>query len=154
TLFPPAPDPAQKLTLKERRQFNADKAQAEKTWASIRMTLGIAAVVVPLNAVFGLAAAWAIGKFRFPGRTFLISLIDLPFSVSPLVAGLVFVLLFGRMGLFGGGWADEWTWPDIMSIHWRGFAAHWWPMEFTNHYQGVIFTPLATVLASIFVTFP
>ncbi|MFO4987310.1 sulfate ABC transporter permease subunit CysW, partial [Salmonella enterica subsp. enterica serovar 1,4,[5],12:i:-] len=64
-------------------------------WSAIRLTLIVAAIAVPLNAVFGIAAAWAITKFDFPGKAFLITLIDLPFSVSPVVAGLCFVLLFG-----------------------------------------------------------
>jgi sulfate transport system permease protein len=71
------------------------------TLASIRLTLLAAAIAVPLNVAFGLAAAWAIGKFEFAGKSLLITLIDLPFSVSPVVAGLVFVLLFGAQGLVG-----------------------------------------------------
>ncbi len=69
--------------------------------AAIALTLTVAAIVVPLNAVFGVAAAWAIAKFEFVGKNLLITLIDLPFSVSPVVAGLVFVLLFGAQGLLG-----------------------------------------------------
>ena len=69
--------------------------------SALRLTLITAAVVVPVNLVFGVAAAWAIAKFRFPGRTALITLIDLPFAVSPVIAGLMFVLLFGVHGLFG-----------------------------------------------------
>jgi sulfate transport system permease protein len=69
--------------------------------AAIRLTLLTAAVVVPLNVMFGIAAAWAITKFDFPGKSFLITLIDLPFSVSPVIGGMVFVLLFGLQGLFG-----------------------------------------------------
>jgi sulfate transport system permease protein len=147
----------EKVPLLERRRLSKERSeitrpveQARKTWSSIRMTVGIAAVVVPLNVVFGVAAAWAIAKFRFRGRALLLSLIDLPFSVSPVVAGLVFVLLFGRTGVLGK-WATEFTWrgPD-----WRGFSAeHWWPLT-TTQYTGVIFTPLAIVMASIFVTFP
>jgi len=63
----------------------------------------VAAISVGLNLVFGLIAAWAIAKFEFSGKTFLISLIDLPFSVSPVISGLVFVLLFGAQGYFGPG---------------------------------------------------
>jgi sulfate/thiosulfate transport system permease protein len=70
--------------------------------AAIRLTLLTAAVCVPLNTAFGLAAAWAITKFQFTGKKLLLTLIDLPFSVSPVVAGLVYVLLFGLQGLFGG----------------------------------------------------
>jgi sulfate transport system permease protein len=69
--------------------------------AAIRLTLLTAAIVVPLNVMFGIAAAWTIAKFEFPGKSFLITLIDLPFSVSPVIGGMVFVLLFGLQGLFG-----------------------------------------------------
>ena len=69
--------------------------------AAIQLTLLTAAIVVPLNVMFGIAAAWAITKFDFPGKSFLITLIDLPFSVSPVIGGMVFVLLFGLQGLFG-----------------------------------------------------
>src|SRR5437868_504086 len=68
---------------------------------AILLTLAVAPVAVGLNVVFGLAAAWAIAHFRFPGRTLLLTLIDLPFSVSPVVAGLMFVLLFGMSGYLG-----------------------------------------------------
>ena len=71
------------------------------TVAAIRLTLMTAAIVVPLNTIFGVAAAWAIAKFDFRGKQFLITLIDLPFSVSPVIAGLMFVLLFGSQGWFG-----------------------------------------------------
>ncbi|WP_185983371.1 sulfate ABC transporter permease subunit CysW [Aureimonas mangrovi] len=66
--------------------------------AAMRLTLTVAAIAVPLNLVFGLAAAWAIAKFEFRGKTLLITLIDLPFSISPVIAGLVFILLFGSQG--------------------------------------------------------
>jgi sulfate transport system permease protein len=69
--------------------------------AAVRRTLLVAAIVVPLNAVTGLCTAWAVGKFRFRGRGLLLTLIDLPFAVSPVVAGLIFVLLLGRQGWFG-----------------------------------------------------
>lgn len=141
------------LSPAERRKLAAARSQAEKTWSSIRLSVLIAATVVPLNFVFGLAAAWSVTKFRFRGRTLLIALIDLPFSVSPVIAGLIFVLLLGRSGLFGA-WASNLTWPDPFSLHWRGFAQDWWPLEFTQSYAGIIFTPLAIALASIFVTFP
>jgi sulfate transport system permease protein len=71
------------------------------TLSAIRLTLLAAAIAVPANLVFGVAAAWAIGKFEFVGKTLLISLIDLPFSVSPVVAGLTYVLIFGAQGLLG-----------------------------------------------------
>src|SRR5690606_9738493 len=69
--------------------------------AAIRLTLLVAAVALPLNLVFGVAAAWALTRFQFRGKQFLIPLIDLPLSISPVVAGLVFVLLFGAQGWFG-----------------------------------------------------
>ncbi|HEX4954687.1 MAG TPA: sulfate ABC transporter permease subunit CysW [Thermoanaerobaculia bacterium] len=75
--------------------------------AAIRLTLTVVAATVPVNLVFGLAAGWAIGKFRFRGRNFLASLIDLPFAVSPVVAGMVFVLLFGAHGWFGPWLAER-----------------------------------------------
>ena len=70
-------------------------------WAAIRLTLLTAAIAVPLNLIFGLAAAWAVAKFDFPGKTALVTLIDLPFSVSPVVSGLIYVLLFGAQGWLG-----------------------------------------------------
>jgi sulfate transport system permease protein len=69
--------------------------------AAIRLTLLVAAIAVPLNAIFGLAAAWAVARFEFRGKTALLALIDLPFSISPVVSGLVWVLLFGAQGIFG-----------------------------------------------------
>src|SRR5437660_5201422 len=72
-----------------------------ESWAAIRLTLLVAGISVPLNVVFGLAAAWAIAKFEFRGKSLLITLIDLPFAVSPIVAGLMFIVLFGRQGFFG-----------------------------------------------------
>jgi ABC-type sulfate transport system permease subunit len=228
----------QRALQREENEMAAPIARAEKNWSAIRMTLGIAAVVVPLNMAFGVAAAWAVSKFRFKGRSLLVSVIDLPFSVSPVIAGLIFVLLFGAQG-----WLAEWskatgaTWlapavralPNLMLVlvgvwilvrvverlvfgpsrfpgvntrranwkiragavalaiagvlgwayatdptrtwafllptewpwwgpTWRGFgagggAAAWWPFGLERH-TGVIFTPVAIVMASIFVTFP
>ncbi len=71
------------------------------TLAAVKLSLLAAAIAVPLNTVFGISAAWAIAKFDFRGKTFLVTLIDLPFSVSPVVAGLVYVLVFGMQGWFG-----------------------------------------------------
>src|SRR5262249_26026147 len=71
------------------------------TAAAIRLTLTTAAIVVPLNTIFGLAASWAIAKFEFQGKSFLITLIDLPLAVSPVISGMVYVLLFGLHGWFG-----------------------------------------------------
>lgn len=82
------------------RDYVAELSKPE-TFSAIELTLLIAAIVVPLNAVFGLVAAWAIAKFDFPGKTLLISIVDLPISVSPVVAGLVFVLIFGARGWLG-----------------------------------------------------
>jgi len=98
------------------------------TLSAIRLTLLAAAIAVPLNVVFGLAAAWAIGKFQFAGKSLLITLIDLPFSVSPVVAGLIYVLLFGAQGFLG---------PWLMA-----------------HHVQIIFAVPGIVLATIFVTFP
>lgn len=96
--------------------------------AAIRLTLLVAAISVPVNIVFGVAAAWAITKFDFPGKSLLITLIDLPFSVSPVVSGLIFVLLFGAHGWIGP-WLQE---HDIQ----------------------IVFAVPGIVLATIFVTFP
>ena len=74
-----------------------------ETLSAIRLTLTAAAIAVPLNLVFGVAAAWAIAKFEFPGKNALVTLIDLPFAVSPVIAGLVVVLLLGRQA-FAGPW--------------------------------------------------
>lgn len=87
--------------------------------SAIWLTLSTAAVVIPLNLVFGVAAAWCIAKFSFPGKSLLISLIDLPFGISPVIAGLVFVLVFGRNGWLGSWLADrDWhvifAWPGIV----------------------------------------
>jgi sulfate/thiosulfate transport system permease protein len=98
------------------------------TLSAIRLTLLIAAISVPLNAVFGVAASWAVAKFEFRGKAFLLSLIDLPFSISPVVAGLLFVLLFGVHGLLG----------------------HWLEV----HHIQILFALPGMVLATIFVTFP
>lgn len=97
-------------------------------WAAIRLTLIAAAIAVPLNAIFGLAAAWAIAKFRFRGKQFLITLIDLPFAVSPIIAGLIYVLLYGTHG--------------------------WWGPWLAEHDIKIIFAVPGIVLATIFVTFP
>jgi sulfate transport system permease protein len=98
------------------------------TLAAIRLTVLAAAIAVPLNVAFGIAAAWAIGKFEFFGKSLLVTLIDLPFSVSPVVAGLVFVLLFGLQGLLG---------PWLIA-----------------HGVRIIFAVPGIVLVTIFVTFP
>ncbi|MGB3808725.1 MAG: sulfate ABC transporter permease subunit CysW [Parvibaculum sp.] len=96
--------------------------------AAVRLTLLVSAIAVPANIVFGLAASWAIAKFQFPAKSFLITLIDLPFSVSPVISGLVYVLLFGAQGFFG--------------------------QYLQAHNIQIIFAVPGIVLATIFVTFP
>jgi sulfate/thiosulfate transport system permease protein len=107
--------------------YLASLAEPE-TWAAIRLTLTAALIAVPLNLAFGLAASWLIARFRFPGRDLLITLIDLPFSVSPVIAGLIFVLLFGRQG-----WLGPWL---------------------ASHDLQIIFAVPGIVIATMFVTFP
>src|SRR5690348_11136739 len=75
--------------------------------SAIRLTLLAAGIAVPLNLVFGVAAAWAIAKFRFPGRNFLLTLIDLPFAVSPVISGMIYVLVFGAQGWLGPWLAEH-----------------------------------------------
>jgi sulfate transport system permease protein len=108
--------------------FYRESLLDEDSRAAIKLTLLVACISVPLNVVFGLAASWAIAKFEFPGKPFLITLIDLPFAVSPVVAGLMFVVLFGRQGYFGN-WLDD-------------------------HNIRIIFAVPGIVLATVFVTFP
>ncbi len=89
------------------------------TWGAIKMTLLTAGIAVPLNALFGVAAAWAVTKFQFRGRSLLLTLIDLPFSVSPVAAGLALVLIFGNDGWFGGflqrhDWKIVFNWPGMV----------------------------------------
>jgi sulfate/thiosulfate transport system permease protein len=98
------------------------------TAAALRLTLTTALVVVPLNTVFGLAASWAIAKFEFRGKSFLITLIDLPLAISPVISGMIFVLLFGLHGWFGS-----------------------WLLD---HDVSVIFALPGIILATMFVTFP
>jgi sulfate/thiosulfate transport system permease protein len=74
---------------------------------AVKLTVMLAAIALPLNTIFGLCAAWALTRHRFPGRAFVLSLIDLPFSISPVVAGLMIVLLYGRQGWFGGWLQDH-----------------------------------------------
>ena len=98
------------------------------TLASVRLSLMAAVIAVPLNSLFGVAAAWCIAKFDFPGKTFLVTLIDLPFSVSPVVSGLIYVLVFGAQGWFG--------------------------KYLIGHDIHILFALPGIVLATIFVTFP
>ena len=97
-------------------------------WSAIKLTLITALIAVPLNLVFGVAAAWCIAKFEFRGKAFLTTLIDLPFSVSPVVAGLIYVLVFGAQG-----WLGPWL---------------------AEHDIKIIFAVPGIVLATVFVTFP
>ena len=97
-------------------------------WSAIKLTLLTAAIAVPLNLVFGVAAAWSIAKFEFRGKNILLTLIDLPFSVSPVISGLIYVLLFGLQGYFGP-WLRE-------------------------HDIKILFAVPGIVLATVFVTFP
>lgn len=99
-----------------------------ETLAAIKLTLLTAVIAVPLNTIFGVTAAWTLTKYRFPGRSILLTLIDLPFTVSPVISGLIFVLLFGAHGMFG-------------------------PWLFAHDFKIVFATP-GIVLATIFVTFP
>ncbi|CAM3714743.1 sulfate ABC transporter permease subunit CysW [Polynucleobacter arcticus] len=113
-----------------RKGFDAywSALQEPDAWYAIRLTLFVALITVPLNLVFGVAAAWAIAKYEFTGKAFLTTLIDLPFSVSPVVAGLVIVLVFGANGWFG-------PWLQANDIK-------------------IIFAIPGIVLATVFVTFP
>jgi sulfate transport system permease protein len=96
--------------------------------SAVRLTLLTAAVAVPMNLLFGIAAAWAIAKFEFVGKNLLITLIDLPFAISPVISGIIFVLLFGRLGVFG-------PWLQAHDVR-------------------IIFAVPGIVLATVFVTFP
>jgi len=96
--------------------------------SALRLTLVTAAIAVPANLLFGLAASWAIARFDFPGRSFLLTLIDLPFAISPVISGVVFILLFGRQG-----WLGPWL---------------------SAHDLKVVFAVPGIVLATVFVTFP
>ena len=100
----------------------------EDAVSAIKLTLLTAAIAVPLNLVFGVAASWCIAKFDFRGKSILLTLIDLPFSVSPVISGLIYVLLFGAQGWFGG-WLQE-------------------------HNIKILFAVPGIVLATVFVTFP
>ena len=109
-------------------QAYCDALLQEDTLSAIKLTLTVAIVSVPLNTFFGLVAAWAITRFEFTGKSILTTLIDLPFSVSPVISGLIFVLLFGAQGWFG-----EWLMAHDIKI---------------------IFAVPGIILATIFITFP
>jgi sulfate/thiosulfate transport system permease protein len=104
------------------------KLREPDTLSAIRLTLLTAAIAVPLNLVFGVAAAWLLSKYRFPGKNLLITLIDLPFSVSPVISGLIYVLMFGGRGVLGP-WLER-------------------------HNLEIVFATPGIVLATMFVTFP
>jgi sulfate transport system permease protein len=110
------------------RSIHASVLANPDSQAAIGLTLLVAAISVPLNVLFGLAASWAIAKFEFPAKSLLITLIDLPFSISPVVAGLMFVVLFGLQGLLG-------PWLEAHGLR-------------------IIFAVPGIVLATVFVTFP
>ena len=114
--------------LKKGIGFYWDAIREPDAWSAIQLTLIAAAIAVPLNLVFGVAAAWAIAKFDFRGKSLLITLIDLPFSVSPVISGLIYVLIFGLQG-----WLGPWL---------------------SEHDIKIIFAVPGIVLATIFVTFP
>ena len=105
-----------------------EKLKDPDALAAIRLTLTTAAIAVPLNVVFGISAAWLIAKYRFPGKTLLVTLIDLPFSISPVVSGLIYVLMFGGRGVLGP-WLED---HDIQ----------------------IIFATPGIILATVFITFP
>lgn len=110
--------------------------------SALRLTLTVTAIVLPLNLVFGVAAAWVVSRHEFPGKRWLVSLIDLPFSVSPVVAGLAFILLFGR---------DGWLWPlieDGVRLHLPVLG------ETLLQLPRIVFALPGIVLATVFVTFP
>ena len=113
-----------------RKGFDAflEALKEPDAWSAIKLTFLITVIAVPLNLVFGVCAAWAIAKFEFRGKAFLTTLVDLPFSVSPVVAGLIYVLVFGAQGWFG-------PWLQANDIK-------------------VIFAVPGIVLATVFVTFP
>ncbi|MDD2535468.1 MAG: sulfate ABC transporter permease subunit CysW [Macromonas bipunctata] len=105
-----------------------DALKDPDAWAAIRLTLITALVAVPLNLAFGIAAAWCIAKYEFKGKAFLTTLVDLPFSVSPVVAGLIYVLVFGAQG-----WLGPWL---------------------AEHDIKIVFAVPGIILATVFVTFP
>ncbi len=108
--------------------FYVEAIASRETWLALKLTLLTVVISVPLNTIFGVTAAWCVTKYRFWGRSFLLTLIDLPFSVSPVVAGLALVVLFGRQSSIGG-----WLW---------------------HHDIKVIYALPGIVLATVFITFP
>jgi sulfate transport system permease protein len=119
-----------------------DTMHDPNTWSAIKLTFTAAIISVPLNCVFGVCAAWAIAKFDFRGKNILLTLIDLPFSVSPVIAGMIYVLVFGAQG-----WMGLYMNADHPKFPW---FANW----LNEHNIKVIFAVPGIVLATIFVTFP
>jgi sulfate/thiosulfate transport system permease protein len=120
-------------------------------YEAIKLTLIAAGISLPLNLVFGLAASWAIAKFDFVGKSLLLTLIDLPFAVSPVISGLIFVLLFGAQG-----WLGWWLADPYVALPWYSAASGW---EWSTIWQlgapiKIIFAVPGIVLATVFVTFP
>ncbi len=111
-------------------------------WSAIRLTFAAAAIAVPLNCIFGVCAAWAVAKFDFRGKNILLALIDLPFSVSPVIAGLIYVLVFGAQG-----WLGIYLNAEHPAFPW---LANW----LNGHNIKIIFAVPGIVLATIFVTIP
>ncbi|HEX5034657.1 MAG TPA: sulfate ABC transporter permease subunit CysW [bacterium] len=123
-----------------------------ETVSAIRLTLITAGVAVPLNIIFGLSSAWAISKFDFRGKNFLITLIDLPFSVSPVISGMIFVLLFGAQGFF---WpVYQWMFGHLLSFFVQQNWSYGWIVYLIDNQPKIIFHPIGIILATIFVTFP
>lgn len=130
----------------------------EAASSAIKLTLVAAGVSVPLNTLFGLSAAWLVTKFRFKGRAFLISLIDLPFAVSPVIAGLVWVLIFGAKGWLPPSKLAEWFAP-LASLAWKAASNK----TFGGLFEGlaswlsnpkIVFATPGIIIATVFVTFP
>jgi sulfate transport system permease protein len=115
--------------------FYFETLRDPNAWSAIKLTFIAAAIAVPLNCVFGVCAAWAIAKFDFRGKNILLTLIDLPFSVSPVIAGLIYVLVFGAQG-------------------WLGLKFPQFADWLTDHDLKIIYAVPGIVLATIFVTFP
>jgi len=111
-------------------------------WSAIKLTLIAAGISVPLNCIFGVAAAWAIAKFDFRGKNILLTLIDLPFSISPVISGLIYVLVFGAQGWLGL--------YENADKPWFPWLANW----LNDHDVHIIFAVPGIVLATVFVTFP
>ena len=122
--------------------FYMETLHDPNAWSAIKLTFIAAAIAVPLNCVFGVCAAWAIAKFDFRGKNILLTLIDLPFSVSPVISGLIYVLVFGAQG-----WLGLWLNADHPGFPW---LANW----LNDHNFKIIFAVPGIVLATIFVTFP